>query len=150
MYKRYPVQRARRNPKPSSGIKASSLAALSALLVLPGLALHRLSHHLDWRLAAGWLAILSVATYVLYQKDKRRAQAGTWRTPEFTLHLLELAGGWPAAFVAQRTLRHKISKVSYQVLFWLIVLAHQYAATDFLLEWRIAGPLLQLARRLAG
>jgi len=41
------------------------------------------------------------------------------------LHLLELLGGWPGAFLAQRRLRHKCSKRRYQFVFWLIVLAYQ-------------------------
>ena len=148
MYKRYPAQPARRKPKPTTGFKIPSLALLLVLLVLPGLALHRLSStDLDWRVAAGYLAVLSVATSLLYRTDKLRAQTGGWRTPEATLHLLELAGGWPAAFVAQRTFRHKISKPAYQLTFWLIVAIYQCAAGDFLLEWRISEMLLQLVKR---
>ena len=41
-----------------------------------------------------------------------------------TLHGLEAAGGWPGALVAQRVFRHKTRKRSFQIIFWLIVLAH--------------------------
>jgi uncharacterized membrane protein YsdA (DUF1294 family) len=54
---------------------------------------------------------------------------------------LELAGGWPGAFLAQRRLRHKCSKVSYQITFWLIVSLHIYVATDYLLGWRLVHAL---------
>ncbi|SJM91388.1 Cold-shock protein (fragment) [Crenothrix polyspora] len=47
-----------------------------------------------------------------------------WRIPEKSLHTLELLGGWPGALLAQRTLRHKNRKPSYQVVFWLIVGLH--------------------------
>ena len=52
------------------------------------------------------------------------------------LHLLELLGGWPGAFLAQRRLRHKCSKGSYQFVFWLIVLGYQFAAYDSLQHWQ--------------
>jgi hypothetical protein len=62
--------------------------------------------------------------------------------PEARLHLLELLGGWPGAFLAQRRLRHKCSKHSYQVVFWLIVLAYQFAAFDSFHDWQFARPAL--------
>lgn len=55
--------------------------------------------------------------------------------PEARLHFMELIGGWPGAFLAQRRLRHKCSKVSYQVVFWMIVIAYQLAAFDSLQQW---------------
>ena len=38
------------------------------------------------------------------------------------LHLLGIIGGWPGALLAQRLLRHKNSKQSFQVVFWITVL----------------------------
>lgn len=61
----------------------------------------------------------------LYWSDKRKARADTWRTPENVLHAVELAGGWPGALLAQQVFRHKTRKVSFQLVFWLIVLLHQ-------------------------
>lgn len=72
-------------------------------------------------------------TWIFYAEDKRSATAGKWRVPESTLHLCELCGGWPAAFLAQRRLRHKCSKAGYQATFWLIVLLHQITALDLIL-----------------
>jgi len=68
--------------------------------------------------------LLSVAAFVLYGTDKYRAIRGGWRIREGTLHLVEALGGWPGAFLAQQTLRHKTVKLSYQAIFWLIVAAH--------------------------
>jgi uncharacterized membrane protein YsdA (DUF1294 family)/cold shock CspA family protein len=65
---------------------------------------------------------LSFVTFLTYAKDKHAAQNGRWRTPEGTLQLLALVGGWPGALIAQRTFRHKISKTSFQVVFWIAVL----------------------------
>jgi len=47
-----------------------------------------------------------------------------------------LLGGWPGAFLAQRRFRHKCSKVSYQVVFWVIALTYQLVAFDSLQEWK--------------
>lgn len=68
--------------------------------------------------------ILSAITYVVYALDKHAAQTGRWRTQETTLHLLELLGGWPGAWVAQQTLRHKSRKPGYRVVFWTMVVLH--------------------------
>ncbi|MCY1557785.1 hypothetical protein D9M68_946630 [compost metagenome] len=71
--------------------------------------------------------ILSAITFVAYALDKHAAQTGRWRTPESTLHLLELAGGWPGAWIAQQTLRHKSRKPGYRVVFWTMVFLHGIA-----------------------
>ncbi|MBD1834467.1 DUF1294 domain-containing protein [Cyanobacteria bacterium FACHB-472] len=68
--------------------------------------------------------VMSLLTFALYAHDKSRAKRGGWRTSEKTLHLCELAGGWLGGFVAQRRLRHKSSKESYQAVFWAIVAIH--------------------------
>jgi uncharacterized membrane protein YsdA (DUF1294 family) len=76
--------------------------------------------------------------------DKRRAKSERWRVPEKVLHLLEFFGGWPGAFLAQRIFRHKTEKIRYQLIFWLIVAAYEYAAVDFLLGWKITHHIRQL------
>lgn len=92
---------------------------------------------------------LSGWTYWIYALDKRRAEEGLWRVPEVNLHLLELLGGWPGAFLAQRRLRHKCSKVSYQFVFWIIVLGHQFAAYDSLRDWQHSRATLNWLERTA-
>ncbi len=69
-----------------------------------------------------WVLVVSLVTFVLYGWDKRKAQGDGWRVPEARLHLLELVGGWPGALIGQRVFRHKTSKLSFQVVFWLMVL----------------------------
>ncbi|TPG98057.1 DUF1294 domain-containing protein [Pseudomonas caspiana] len=69
--------------------------------------------------------VVSLLAFLLYWSDKRRARADHWRTPENVLHAVELAGGWPGALLAQQLFRHKTRKVSFQLLFWMIVLLHQ-------------------------
>ncbi|WP_397453519.1 DUF1294 domain-containing protein [Pseudomonas sp. NA-150] len=78
-------------------------------------------------------AVMSALTFFLYWRDKRQALTAGWRTPEKLLHGAELLGGWPGALLAQQSLRHKTRKVSYQVVFWLIVVLHQVFWIDRLL-----------------
>jgi uncharacterized membrane protein YsdA (DUF1294 family) len=100
------------------------------LILLPSYALSGLKDRIDWRFLVGVPTLVSLLTYFFYRSDKRRAEDGDWRVPESSLHLLELVGGWPGAFLAQRTLRHKTAKTSFQLIFWSIVILYQLAALD--------------------
>ena len=64
----------------------------------------------------------SVLTYYIYKADKEAAQNGRQRTPENTLHLLALIGGWCGALIAQQRLRHKSKKEEFLLVFWLTVI----------------------------
>ena len=77
--------------------------------------------------------VMSLLAAFLYWRDKRQARADGWRTPEKVLHAVELLGGWPGALIAQQLFRHKTRKVSFQLVFWLIVLLHQVFWVDRLL-----------------
>ena len=76
--------------------------------------------------------LVSVLAFALYWRDKRKALANQWRTPENVLHALEFAGGWPGALLAQQVFRHKTRKVSFQLVFWIIVVLHQVFWIDLL------------------
>jgi len=67
-------------------------------------------------------ALLSGWTFLSYWWDKRAAREGRWRTPENTLHMVALLGGWPGALLAQGWLRHKAVKTSFLATYWLTVL----------------------------
>jgi len=77
--------------------------------------------------AAAVYAVMSFVTFIVYWIDKRAAVRDRRRVPETRLHLLELLGGWPGALVAQILVRHKSRKLSYQIVFWLIVALHAAA-----------------------
>jgi uncharacterized membrane protein YsdA (DUF1294 family) len=64
--------------------------------------------------------------------------------------VLELLGGWPAAFLAQRYIRHKTKKLSYRITFWLIILFYQYVALDSLLGWKMTRQLGAYIKRMVG
>lgn len=68
--------------------------------------------------------VLNLSTFWVYWVDKHAAQTSQWRTPENTLQVLALAGGWPGAWLAQQVLRHKSSKQSFQDTYWLTVISH--------------------------
>lgn len=110
-----------------------------ALLTAPVVALSRATVWVDGRVLAGVAAALNLGVFILYAVDKRRAARGAFRIPEWVLHLGELLGGWPAAYLAQRLLRHKSSKFTYLLVFWLIVLLHQLVAVDVILGGQISG-----------
>ena len=64
----------------------------------------------------------SVVAFLAYLLDKSAARNNQWRTAENTLQMLGVIGGWPGALVAQKLLRHKTRKLSFQFVFWLSVL----------------------------
>jgi uncharacterized membrane protein YsdA (DUF1294 family)/cold shock CspA family protein len=113
-----------------------NLLAVAGLLVLPTIALQKRSVDLRW--VGAYLLVLNALTCWAYASDKRWAREGSRRLPEAHLHLLELLGGWPGAFLAQRRFRHKCSKGSFLFVFWLIVAGYQFAALDSLQDWQLS------------
>ena len=66
----------------------------------------------------------SVVAFVAYGMDKRRAARNKPRISERTLHLMSVVGGWPGAHLARGVFRHKTQKMSFRIVFWIIVVAH--------------------------
>jgi uncharacterized membrane protein YsdA (DUF1294 family) len=105
---------------PRAGIAVPIAFAMSFLVALAALAA-------VGRLEISWLALYygaSVITYGVYARDKKAAQNAGWRTPESTLHLMSLVGGWPGALIAQVLLRHKTRKPSFLVGYWFTVIVN--------------------------
>ena len=125
-------------PDTSTGLRSGHVVTLAILLIAPGVALFRLGEMITPVLAVAIASVISIAAFFVHWFDKRQAESDQWRTPENTLHVLELLGGWPGAFLAQRIFRHKTAKVSYQIVFWLIVVGYECVAVDFLLGWKLA------------
>lgn len=89
-------------------------------------------------------ASMSLVAFFAYRNDKARAERGLWRTPESTLHALDLLCGWPGGLLAQHAFRHKSSKGGYQFVFWITVLLNCAA-----LAWLVhAGSFEALQRTL--
>jgi len=105
---------------PSPFILFSLLGGAVAVAVVFGIASAlEVSSTYAWILA--WLGGVNVAVVFLYGYDKTAARAEALRVPESVLHLYALAGGTPAAFVAQRIFSHKTIKSRFQRTFWLIL-----------------------------
>lgn len=68
--------------------------------------------------------VLSIITLFVYGKDKWAAKRQAWRTPESTLHVLALLGGWPGALIGQKLFSHKKSKTSFKRVFWFTVVGN--------------------------
>ena len=66
--------------------------------------------------------LASSCTFIAYKLDKTAAKRSHRRTPEKTLHLLALIGGWPGAIIGQKLFRHKSKKLSFQVTFWATII----------------------------
>lgn len=96
----------------------------ASALAIPAFALVYAAVATLWHVPA-WVAALYGAASLLcfgaYALDKSAATAGRRRTPERTLLLLGLVGGWPGALLAQQLLRHKTRKTRFRVAFWATV-----------------------------
>ena len=75
------------------------------------------------------VAVMSLACFVAYGLDKRRAVNGSRRVSERTLHLMAFFGGWPGALIGQRHFRHKTQKVPFRIIFWMTVVLHSGIVT---------------------
>jgi uncharacterized membrane protein YsdA (DUF1294 family) len=75
---------------------------------------------LAWSLLALYAGASCIA-FLAYAVDKRAARRGLYRIPEFHLHLLSLAGGWPGAWLGQNLLRHKTQKRRFLRIFVAMV-----------------------------
>lgn len=126
------------NLSSTSKLSSASWFALLLLMILPVAAFFKISFPIGHFWVAIFAVVVSSVTYFFYSRDKRMAVIGGFRISEIRLHVLELIGGWPGAFIAQRRFRHKCSKRAYRFGFWLIVLCHQLVAVDALLGGEIS------------
>jgi uncharacterized membrane protein YsdA (DUF1294 family)/cold shock CspA family protein len=105
-----------RATSPMPGATSLLVAATFLISVFVAVIAGRLPVFVFWLYSVG-----SGITFLAYGWDKSSARPNRWRTTESTLHLLSLVGGWPGALIAQKYLRHKSSKQSFQNVFWGMV-----------------------------
>ncbi|CAM6092288.1 unnamed protein product [Calypogeia fissa] len=130
------ARRSQRTRSSTSPLPLFSTLVLFLFLTVPCFSLHHLNqtHPLLTSRLLLYFIFINLLTIVVFYHDKSQAQSSGWRTSERSLHFCELVGGWPAAFVSQRLFRHKILKVGYQSVFWLIVFVHELVWFDVMLD----------------
>lgn len=99
-------------------VKRSTFSLLLALSTLSALLIGWFLGYVQAVLAV-YIPVMSLLTFLIYARDKSKAQNDGWRTSERTLHVFGLIGGWPGAAFAQQWLRHKSNKASFRRVFWL-------------------------------
>ena len=94
---------------------------LSAFIILglSALGIYKLHMHV---LVAYFFSI-NIVTFLLYGFDKFISSREFLRVSENTLHLLALFGGSLSALASQQIFWHKVNKRSFQIIYWLIVIA---------------------------
>ena len=79
---------------------------------------------IGWFIIPSWYLVMSVATFIIYWRDKFAAERGSWRVKERTLHIWSLLGGWPGAIVAIQLLQHKSRKIGFRLILGTVVVLH--------------------------
>ncbi|MFG0306615.1 MAG: DUF1294 domain-containing protein [Phycisphaerales bacterium JB040] len=74
--------------------------------------------------AAAIYLLMSCITAIALIRDKHAANRNTRRTPEKTLHTLELLGGWPGSLLTRQLIRHKTRKRPYRLTLYAIITLH--------------------------
>ncbi len=126
------------------GTSTSSLGRVFAYLFCAAMLLAVYLGRLPLLILGVYLAA-SVLAYTAYAMDKAAAESRRWRIAEDTLHIWGLIGGWPGALFAQQRLRHKTSKTSFQVMFWITVVINCAA-----LVWLMSGSGADLLNVIRG
>jgi len=107
-------------PTPSSPPGRSIIPPIFTVCFLVSIVVAVVAGRLPIAVLALYL-VASLVAFFAYAFDKSAALRNQWRTQESTLHLFALVGGWPGALAAQRLLRHKSAKASFQATFWATV-----------------------------
>lgn len=98
-----------------------SFQIIAAVFFILLVAVVALAGHIPlWILA--FYAGASLITFLVYAIDKSASRKRVRRTPETTLHVLALLGGWPGALLAQETFRHKTRKQPFRLVHWFMIL----------------------------
>lgn len=67
-----------------------------------------------------WLVVINLVVFVAMGRDKLAASLNMSRTPESTLLLMALAGGFPGLFTARKVFNHKTSDREFIAFMWFL------------------------------
>lgn len=108
-----PAQRWREaRDRKRQAITALALLGGWSLLWLLGIALGRF----PWVVLTG-VVLVNIATFFLYWRDQHVMTEGGAPWPLELLHGAAVLGGWPAAWLAQRSLQHRLDDKRFQQTF---------------------------------
>ena len=63
-----------------------------------------------------YLLLVNLCSYFMMGADKRKAQEGTWRTPEATFMTLAVIGGAPGIMLGMKHYHHKTKHWKFRIL----------------------------------
>lgn len=90
---------------------------------------------LPWtQLGIAYVVFINLITVGLFWFDKWMARGRGWRIPEAMLWLSAALGGSPGALLAMHWFRHKTKKLSFQLVF-VVILFLQIAGVAFGYAW---------------
>lgn len=88
-----------------------------------------LQNYVEWLIT--YYGVLNLTSFCLYGFDKLAAKRKWYRISELTLHFVTFLGGWFGALLGQKIWHHKTKKRHFQIIFWLIVIAHFSLLVEF-------------------
>ena len=65
--------------------------------------------------------VINIIAYLVYGRDKRKAENGAWRTPEKTLIIVALLGPF-GAYTGMQKYRHKTQKLKFKLVPFFLIL----------------------------
>ncbi len=95
---------------------------LLALVALMALSISVVLWYQGLPILCAYLIGISAIALLFYGYDKYQSRHSGFRIPEIILHVIALAGGTPGALLGQQVFRHKTSKRSFRLWFYLTVL----------------------------
>lgn len=95
-----------------------------------------------WGLLAIWLAVINLATFLIFGIDKwkarrKAAHASIRRVPEKTLFLLAVLGGSVGALLGMRVWHHKTLHASFRIGIPVILLLQLLIPAGLYLYWHM-------------